>query len=442
MNASEYSLVALPYEKDLIARYQTLNDLPGFTLLESMDKTRGRYDIVTACPYDKVVLNRDDDLADSLIRLRQRMSTCHLPLDLPFQGGAIGFFSYDLAQILAGIPCHAPAAVAGSLSLAELGFYDWAIIADHVLQQVTLLAVNTHHDTRAITQEVLERWHTGDSDFYGGKAVSSFLPLVSKEEYRDVFYAVQHALQKGRCYQVNYTQPFNARYDGGSWSVYRRVRASNPVPFAAYMKTEWGNILSFSPERFIKMENRVLQTSPIKGTERRSSDPDDDKRLMAGLLSSAKNRAENVMIVDMMRNDFSKIAQVGSVKVNTLCELQSFAEVHHLVSHVEALCHDAVSPLDAFLSCFPGASITGAPKLEAMKMIAEQERFARSVYCGSIGYFSSHGCFDTNIAIRTMLARDNVLSLSAGGGLVVESDCEEEYQECLTKIAAISKGIH
>lgn len=190
------------------------------------------------------------------------------------------------------------------------------------------------------------------------------------------------------------------------------------------------------------MDKDKLLTSPIKGTEKRSSDPQRDELLRNSLLASSKNQAENVMIVDLLRNDLGKIAKPGSVHVRDLCAVESYQAVHHLVSNIEAIALEDQSMMDVFSACFPGGSITGAPKLEAMRIIAEQEAYARGVYCGSIGYFSRHGRFDSNIAIRTVVAREKILHMAAGGGIVIDSNWEDEYLECFTKIAAIINGLN
>ena len=260
----------------------------------------------------------------------------------------------------------------------------------------------------------------------------------ARNERRDE--AIHSELIKGRAYQVNYTQPFLAEYRGDPWEMYKRVRVSNPVPYAAFMRCEEGDLLSFSPERYLTMDHGVVSTSPIKGTSRRSSNPVEDEQLRQLLLNSSKNRAENVMIVDLLRNDLGKYAKPGSVRVTSLCELQSFNSVHHLVSHIQAEYEQCVTPLEVFASCFPGGSITGAPKRESMRIIGEQERYGRGVYCGSMAYFSAHGRFDSNIAIRTITAKAETLYLSAGGGIVIDSHWEDEYRECFTKIAAIVNG--
>lgn len=432
---------SLNYRENLSEDYQKLIHLPGFVLLESSDRVRGRYDILSAYPYECIKLEEADPCSEQLFsQLEARLTKAEAVGDLPFQGGAIGYFSYDLGAKLAGISFK-PQESLRSLPLMEVGLYDWAIITDHLLRKVSLFAANEVYATATIVEEVIALWE--------GKAVAQrptfrllepFVPLISKKDYRKAVEKIHHDLSRGRAYQVNYTQPFTAVYSGSTWEMYQQVRATNPVPYSAYYKTGGADVLSFSPERFLTMDNGLIMTSPIKGTEKRSANPEKDAFLKRKLVACSKNQAENVMIVDLMRNDLGKIALPGSVKVKALCAVESYQYVHHLVSHVEALCDPALPVFSVFAACFPGGSITGAPKLESMKVIAEQELYARGIYCGSIGYFSRHGRFDSNIAIRTVTATRDRLHLAAGGAIVIDSQWEQEYEECFTKIAAIVKN--
>jgi para-aminobenzoate synthetase component I len=439
IKVSEFKLFPLNYTHNLAFHYQKLLDLPSFVVLESSDNVRGRYDILSACPYDKVKIRKDANAAFN--ELQRKLSPNSTGLDLPFQGGAIGFFSYDLACNLAGIKTT-PQPELMTMPLMEVGLYDWAIIVDHLLKTVTLFSANTQRDTAMIVKDVLSRWHGVAGNNRGFELHTVFNPLISKSAYIDAFYAIHADLKRGRCYQVNLTQPFNAHYSGDTWAIYEKIRAHNPVPYGAFMRTEEADILCFSPERFIKMEHGKLLTSPIKGTARRESNEKNDRQHLQKLQSCPKNRAENVMIVDLMRNDFGRIAKPGTVDVKALCAVESYEAVHHLVSHIEAECKGNLSFMEVFSACFPGGSITGAPKLESMRVIAEQEPFARGVYCGNIGYFSNHGRFDTNIAIRTVTASPDTLHLAAGGAIVIDSKCDEEYTECFTKTAGILKGLY
>jgi para-aminobenzoate synthetase component I len=421
--------------------YQNFSNLPGFVLLESADKTRGRYDIFSAYPYDRIVLkNNASDVSAFRESFKERLTVRESVGDLPFQGGAIGYIAYDFGARLLGIESPAQGTLE-DMPLLDLGLYDWAIIVDHHLKKVTFFSANEHPSTTGILEEVMYLWKKVDGSSATSSFDSEFSPLISKFEYKASFDAIHRNLKEGRAYQANFTQPFHAAFDGNAWELYERISLKNPVPFSAFMRTNDADILSFSPERFLMHDNGYLLTSPIKGSIGRSLNPEDDERLKHQLHSSVKNRAENIMIVDLLRNDLGKIAKPGSVNVSSLCEVQSFSAVHHLVSDVEAICRPELHFSEPFFSCFPGGSITGAPKLEAMKIIQEQERYARGIYCGSIAYFSHHGRFDSNIAIRTITAKEGILHLAAGGGIVIDSQWEDEYRECYTKIAAIIDGL-
>lgn len=438
---SLFKLIELNYTNDLGNNYSKLANLPGFVLLESSDKIGGRYDILSAFPYDYLKVDEQSQNPSEIFKiLKELIPQRDFNLDLPFQGGAIGYFSYDFAARLIGIEKPSQSGL-NAMPLVEFGLYDWAIITDHHLKKVTLFAANTQSDTENLIKDILEYWNENEKEQNPFCLLQSFYPLLTKTEYQDAFNVIYDELKRGRAYQVNYTQPFIAKYSGDAWEMYKQVKAGNPVPYSAFLRSAKADILSFSPERFLMLDKGVLLTSPIKGTERRSNIQQVDEKLRKKLQASAKNQAENIMIVDLLRNDLGKISKAGTVKVLDLCSVESYEAVHHLVSHIQGHCLDHLSPIDAFKSCFPGGSITGAPKLEAMLIIAEQEAYARGLYCGSIAYFSSHGRFDSNIAIRTVVAREETLHMAAGGGIVIDSDCEEEYLECFTKITAIINGL-
>lgn len=438
---SQFKLFDLTYTDNVALHYQHFTHLPGFVLLESTDRVRGRYDILSAHPYDYVAINKKSSLQKTIFSVLQEQIPSHdYGLDLPFQGGAIGFFSYDLACEQANIVSTVQKSL-DDMPIMHVGLYDWAIIVDHALQKITLFAAFCQPETEHIVMDMLARWHDKRLIPLKYALDGAFMPLVAKSDWQDAFYAIHQDLQRGRCYQVNLTQPFNAPYHGDAWAIYTAIKAYNPVPFSAFIRLDKADILSFSPERFMQMDNHQLLASPIKGTSPRSIDKYQDHLLRDALYYSEKNRIENVMIVDLMRNDFGKIARPGSVKVNSLFDIESYTAVHHMVSHISAWCRLDISLWQAFEACFPGGSITGAPKLESMRVIAEQESFARGVYCGNIGYFSCHGRFDTSIAIRTITATNGILHMAAGGAIVMDSECNDEYQECFTKIAGILKGL-
>ena len=351
---SQFALFPLDYCPTMQEYYQKLQHLTGFVLLESTDHSRARYDIVSAYPYDSIKINQQaENLSQKLEQLNEILSGQQSVADLPFQGGAIGYISYDLGERLLGINSQAQPTL-NDMPLLDLGLYDWAIIVDHEQEKVVLFAANTQPSTPQIVDEILALWHAKVQEYQPAVLKSDFSPLIARNEYQQSFAAIHQALRAGRCYQVNLTQPFHALYEGDSWAFYRKISQKNPVPFAAFLRTQYADILSFSPERFLLYDQGTLVTSPIKGTIRRSNDPVEDERLKQELFASEKNRAENVMIVDLLRNDLGKIAAAGSVKVKSLCEIESYNAVHHLVSTIEAQCLPAIRPFEAFLSCFPG----------------------------------------------------------------------------------------
>jgi para-aminobenzoate synthetase component I len=226
---------------------------------------------------------------------------------------------------------------------------------------------------------------------------------------------------------------------GHSWQAYQKLREISPAPFMSFMNFGDLQVLSGSPERFLQVTGRHVETRPIKGTRPRASDATLDKQYALELQNSSKDRAENLMIVDLLRNDISKNCEIGSVKADTLFQLQSFANVHHLVSFVTGKLRTDKMALDLLRGCFPGGSITGAPKLRAMQIIEELEGHRRGVYCGAIGYIGFDGNMDTNIAIRTAVCTDDEISFYAGGGIVADSELEKEYAETLDKASSMLK---
>jgi para-aminobenzoate synthetase component 1 len=260
---------------------------------------------------------------------------------------------------------------------------------------------------------------------------------LSPEAYRQAFARVRNYIRAGDCYQVNLALRFAAPCRGHPWPLYRALRERNPAPFSAWLNFPFGQVLSSSPERFLAVRDGLVETRPIKGTRPRSADPGEDARRMADLSGSEKDRAENLMIVDLLRNDLGQVCSPGSVTVPSLFALESFATVHHLVSTVSGRLAEDKTALDQLVAAFPGGSITGAPKLRAMQIIEELEPERRGVYCGAIGYLGTDGAMDTSIAIRTLTCGDNRLRFWAGGGLVADSDAAAEYRECQDKARAL-----
>jgi para-aminobenzoate synthetase component 1 len=272
------------------------------------------------------------------------------------------------------------------------------------------------------------------NNFYLSK---DFQPDMSWQQYQQAFERVKGYIEAGDCYQINLAQRFSGQFDGDPWQAYKQLRPITAAPYSAYMEFENFHLLSMSPERFITSDRHTVSTSPIKGTIARGQSTEQDHDLAQQLLCSEKDRAENLMIVDLLRNDLGKCCLPGSIEVNQLFELQSFETVHHLVSTISGQLADNISPTDLLKACFPGGSITGAPKIRAMEIIEELELSRRSAYCGSIGYISCDKQMDTNIAIRTLVCEDSTIDCWAGGGIVADSIAELEFQECFTKVGKI-----
>ncbi len=359
---------------------------------------------------------------------------CHLP----FSGGAVGCFSYDLGRRIETLPNLAKKDIA--LPEMNVGLYQWALIFDTQLKQWSLV----HYLGKAALDRQLakiEEQLKKNPTFSPFALSSQWRSQIDKQAYTEKFNQVQEYLHSGDCYQINLTQRFETTYQGDEWLAYLKLRQTNKAPFSAFIKTPTNSVLSISPERFIQLRGEAIQTKPIKGTMPRSSDPRQDQQAKQQLANSEKDRAENLMIVDLLRNDMGKVAQSGSVRVPKLFDIESFPAVHHLVSTVTAKLAPQYSGCDLLRAAFPGGSITGAPKIRAMEIIEELEPSRRSLYCGSIGYISQDGQMDSSITIRTLVtekvAGDNKLYCWAGGGIVADSQVDAEYQESYDKVSKI-----
>ena len=259
----------------------------------------------------------------------------------------------------------------------------------------------------------------------------------SPSTYRQAFQRIQDYILAGDCYQINLTQEFIAKAQGSLLSRAEHLWRLTDAPYAGYLKLDDFELLSCSPELFIEFNQQQLITRPIKGTMPRFDDPELDAASKQKLQYSEKDQAENVMIVDLLRNDLSVYAETGSVKTNKLFEIESFNQVHHMVSEIEATLKPDVNPFEVLMSALPGGSITGAPKIRAMQIIEELEGAPRGAYCGSLGYFNFDGSGRWNILIRSIQKFQDELSVWAGGGITIASDCDAEYQECFDKVSAM-----
>jgi para-aminobenzoate synthetase component 1 len=365
---------------------------------------------------------------------------------LPFLGGALGYFAYDLGRRFEQLPSVAKQDI--NLPEMAVGLYDRAVIFDKGSATFYLVCADDQRNDieNSLINSAKVPNHVSTDSFHLN---SSWQANMDKASYIEKFNKVQSYLLSGDCYQINLAQRFSAQYQGDEFEAYLALKEANKAPFSAFIRLDNAAILSVSPERFLQLSRGKVQSKPIKGTMPRSNNKVQDAKNAEILRHSSKDNAENLMIVDLLRNDISRSCQAGSVKVPKLFDIESFPAVHHLVSTVEGTLSSDKHATDLLRGAFPGGSITGAPKIRAMEIIEELEPHRRSVYCGSIGYLSNCGNMDTSITIRTLICQPNEPSASsfpnnektihcwAGGGLVADSTAESEYQETFDKVNCI-----
>lgn len=449
---------------DALAIFTPFADEPWAMLLDSAasEHQNSRYDIIVRQPL--MTLTRRHAQSPNATPFAE-LSQCLAKVPayrgthaLPFTGGALGYLGYDagrwcetitpaaraLPVDAASSPRHDSSqvhAAEADIVLADiaLGFYQHAIVIDHHAKRSFILGPETQLQTGDWEQQVADFWQPihrlGEADFY---LTAAWQSNMSEADYHTRIGQIKAHLNAGDCYQINLAQRFCAPYTGSTWQAYQALREANRAPFSAYLNVPDGQVLSLSPERFIQSSSTgKVQTKPIKGTRPRAADPVQDELNLAQLQQSGKDQAENLMIVDLLRNDLSRTCLPNSVRVPKLFSIESFAAVHHLVSTIEGQLADPLDSVALLQAAFPGGSITGAPKVSAMQIIESLEPHRRSVYCGSIGYINQDGSCDTNIAIRTLVACQQHLYCWAGGGIVLDSDAAAEYQETFDKVKRI-----
>ncbi|MEM8844532.1 MAG: aminodeoxychorismate synthase component I [Pseudomonadota bacterium] len=442
----------VPYFEDVSKVFAAFSKLPWAVFLDSGRPVSpyGRYEIFSAIPKktfvtkgrQTIIHNGDheeivfDDPFSLLSQELKKNDEFNSPL--PFTGGAIGFFSYDLGRRIERIPNLA----IDDMDMPDMavGIYHWAYVADHVEKKATMVGNMSEPRVRINWEDfVANASQQVEQELMPYKSLSTIQSNMTENEYSNKFSQVKSYISAGDCYQVNLAQRFSLDIEGDPWDGYKKIRTINPSPFSAYINIPQCSVLSASPERFLQVENNRAETKPIKGTRPRAKDNHQDLKFAQELKASTKDQAENVMIVDLLRNDLSKCCVSNSVKVKKLFEIESYPTVHHLVSTVEGKLSDHTSPIQLLRECFPGGSITGAPKIRSMEIIEELEPHRRGLYCGSIGYIGFNGRMDTNIAIRTLVQKNDKAYFYAGGGLVWDSQVDAEYQETFDKAAAMFK---
>ena len=439
---------------------RALAHLPHLLFLDSAERheERGHYSYVMADPRTFISANALDCAPfglDLLVEsMMERRPSAGEAIGLPpFQGGLAGLFGYGLGREFERIP--APRTNDFGSPDLHLGVYDCVVGFDHnqnrawivsggegrearlrqMLREIQSSRVAPHSPTPASLEHIEL---AAQFPLPGFPGVSS---NFDRADYEAAVAKVVEYIRAGDCYQVNLSQRLLAPLREHPLELYGRLRQLNPAPFAAYFDLGEFQILSASPERFLKVENGEVETRPIKGTRPRGQTAESDAALVADLLSSSKDRAENVMIVDLLRNDIGRVCEFASVRVPRVCELESFQYVHHLVSEVRGKLRPECGPLELLRAAFPGGSVTGAPKVRAMEIIAELEPTARGPYCGSLGFIGFDGAMDTNILIRTFTAGRGWVQFPVGGGIVADSDPSREYEETLHKAAGLLRAL-
>ncbi|WP_029004578.1 aminodeoxychorismate synthase component I [Azorhizobium doebereinerae] len=455
-------VVPLAYD-DPVRLFHAFAGDPMAALLHSAaaDTGRGRYSYIAAEPFtvlraDATGTTRDGRpvAGDPLTVLAQALAAHALPGDapVPFAGGAIGFLSYEMGRHLERLPAPRP-----GLPIPDMvmGLYDLVIAFDHAERRAFLLSSGLPERTaEARARRASERADAllrrldalpVEAPPLDWSAVSRWTPDLPRAEVEARIARTVAYIHAGDVFQANITQRFSAPRPPGlsDLDLYRRLCALSPAPFSALLACGPDlAVISASPERFLRLEaDGTVETRPIKGTRPRGRTAAEDAALAAALLASAKDRAENLMIVDLMRNDLGRVSRLASVRVPQLCALESFASVHHLVSEVRARLRPGLGAVDLLRACFPGGSITGAPKVRAMEIIHELEPEPRGVYCGAIAWIGFDGAMDSSIVIRTLTRCGDTLVAQAGGGIVADSDPAAEYEESLTKIAPLLQAV-
>lgn len=440
------------WDKDAFGVFSALKDEPGVFFLDSGMNLGGlgRFSFIGFRP-DFVI--KTDATNHPFSLLRQNLRNFALPKKLnnisPFLCGFCGYLSYDLGFILEKIK----RGITGDLGLPNsyLGFYSAVITIDHSRRTLTVFSSGLPEKQEGLSSlKAKEQFSRiikllGDSDkvdsrplnFQAGNLSSNF----TRAEYIKAIAKAKDYIRRGDIYQINLSQRFSCRLKIDVFLLYSRLRRIFPAGFCAYFDCGDFQIISSSPERFLKLKNKHVVTRPMKGTRPRGTTDSEDELLKDELLNSEKDKAELLMIVDLERNDLGRVCEYGSVKVTSLREIEPYTTVFQTTAQIEGILHKDKDRIDLLKACFPGGSITGCPKIRAMQIIEELEPSRRNIYTGSLGYLDLAGGMDFNILIRTLLLKDGQVYFQSGGGIVADSDPEAEYNETLVKAEAIFRAL-
>lgn len=418
---------------------------------------RARYSYVMAAPEQQIIWKIGDSTPDPLQQLvnsitpQQTRVIADLP---PFQGGWAGMLGYGYGRALEKLPD--PKHDEFKTPDIILGYYRSVVAFDHFLGKTWLLSSHDSAGACLAALDLMEsRLKTAKTNHSDATAKETRFPAslhpvpghphlfshFTRPAYEEKIARAIEYIRAGDCFQINLAQRLCRKDTGDPFHLLRSMARVNPAPFAAWLDWGEGQVISASPERFLKLDRGTIETRPIKGTRPRSADSSRDSAIASELLASAKDRAENIMIVDLLRNDIGKVCSYGTVTVPRLCVLESYPRVHHMVSEVVGQLARGNTALDLLRACFPGGSVTGAPKIRSMELITELEETARGPYCGSMFWLGHDGNFDSNILIRTVIRRGGWLTFPVGGGIVADSTPTGEYDETMHKAAGIMAGI-
>jgi len=431
-----------------LGRYSFIGSDPFLVL-----STHGSEIVLTQGAEKSSLTGNPFDMLNHFLEVYQ-LDSCSSPV--PFIGGAVGYLSYDLCHFIERLPSTAM----DDLKLPEcyFGFYDLVLAFDNLQGKAYVISTGFPELRERKRIERATRRLNEVKDKLAGVPVSGVEALTATisspmaqvalkgnfthEEYVDAVEKARQYIIAGDIFEVNLSQRFEAELSIAPYELYRRLRQINPAPFAGYLNFDEVSVLSASPERFLRIRGDWVETRPVKGTRPRGKTPEEDEALANELLNSSKDLAENIMIVDLERNDLGRICRFGTVKVTELAILEVFPTVFHLTSTVEGKLREGKNCIDLLKATFPGGSITGAPKVRSMEIIDELEPTRRSVYTGGIGYLSFNGDLDLNIAIRTFLVKGKKAYFQVGGAVVYDSDPEAEYQETLDKARALIEALN
>jgi para-aminobenzoate synthetase component 1 len=441
---------------DPLAAARAIAHLPyPFLLHSSIESEGARWSFFGADPFARF---GGADYDDAVVLWRQLSEQLRAsdpsPTVVPFTGGAVGYWSYDFGRRFE----HVPNQAVDDLGLPDalLGFYDVIGAYDHQTRHAWLFSsgLPMQNDLRRARAE--DRLIQFQKLFGAGRRAGGWLPLARQQSltprctfthdgYRAAIERVQEHIRAGDLFQANLSQRWSLESDGDptrlGLAIHDALCLVSPAPYSGFFAAPDHAIVSASPERFLELRDLRVETRPIKGTRPRGHDRDEDKRLRKELIESEKDRAENVMIVDVLRNDLGRVSEIGTVEVKRLCELETFPQVHHLVSTITSELREDLDAFDLLHACFPGGSITGAPKIRAMEILDGLEPVRRHIYTGCLGYVAWNGDADWNVAIRTALVTPSAIHFAAGGGITAESEPEAEYQETLDKAEGLRRAL-